>query len=129
MPACQPKRRLISLRDAKYVWSICSSTCGVSVRLLIFKTWEGGYASRPGVIESQGKLLKENRLTSGGTTYCSVAALSMMGTIPEEPAASIRWLLQRQIGGFQGRPGKLEDVCYSFWCGAAITVSLIDGTA
>ncbi|RSH89479.1 hypothetical protein EHS25_002028 [Saitozyma podzolica] len=75
------------------------------------KTWEGGYASRPGVIESQG-----------GTTYCSVAALSMMGTIPEEPAASIRWLLQRQIGGFQGRPGKLEDVCYSFWCGAAITI-------
>jgi geranylgeranyl transferase type-1 subunit beta len=63
-------------------------------------------------------------LTTGGTTYCSVAALSMMGAMPEDPDASIRWLLQRQIGGFQGRPGKLEDVCYSFWCGAAITVSL-----
>lgn len=23
-------------------------------------------------------------------------------------------------GGFQGRPGKLEDVCYSFWCGASL---------
>jgi len=35
---------------------------------------------------------------------------------------TIRWLAQRQIGGFQGRPGKLEDVCYSFWVGGALSV-------
>lgn len=31
--------------------------------------------------------------------------------------------LELGIGGFQGRPGKLADVCYSFWCGAALKVS------
>jgi geranylgeranyl transferase type-1 subunit beta len=35
---------------------------------------------------------------------------------------TVRWLAQRQIGGFQGRPGKLEDVCYSFWIGGALSV-------
>lgn len=30
--------------------------------------------------------------------------------------------LELGIGGFQGRPGKLADVCYSFWCGAALKV-------
>ncbi|KAL7420298.1 geranylgeranyl transferase type-1 subunit beta [Cryptotrichosporon argae] len=88
------------------------------------RTWEGGYASRPGIIEAQG-----------GTTYCSLAALSLFalpspGTsssssvplTPVERADTLRWLTQRQIGGFQGRPGKLEDVCYSFWCGGAISL-------
>jgi geranylgeranyl transferase type-1 subunit beta len=52
--------------------------------------------------------------------------------------AATRYLVSRQLdgkssvgddeaagdgGGFQGRPGKLEDVCYSFWCGGAMRVS------
>ncbi|OCF33186.1 geranylgeranyl transferase type-1 subunit beta [Kwoniella heveanensis BCC8398] len=80
------------------------------------KTWEGGYASRPGVIEAQG-----------GTTYCSLATLSIFDRLQNSSTSSnmtLRWLVARQIGGFQGRPGKLEDVCYSFWCGGAI--SLLD---
>lgn len=35
------------------------------------------------------------------------------------------WLLSRQQelqGGFNGRVEKLEDVCYSFWCGATIQI-------
>lgn len=36
---------------------------------------------------------------------------------------TVRWICQRQLGGFQGRPGKVEDVCYSFWCAAALRVS------
>ncbi|WWD05999.1 hypothetical protein V865_004084 [Kwoniella europaea PYCC6329] len=82
------------------------------------KTWEGAYASRPGVVEAQG-----------GTTYCSLATLSILDrhtqTQPEcqiLPQETLRWLISRQIGGFQGRPGKLEDVCYSFWCGGAISI-------
>jgi prenyltransferase beta subunit len=74
----------------------------------------------------------------GGTTYCSVAALSLMDeadlarrTFSAQPGHSlldaqkdtVRWLAHRQVGGFQGRPGKLEDVCYSFWCGGALSVS------
>jgi geranylgeranyl transferase type-1 subunit beta len=39
-----------------------------------------------------------------------------------EEGETVRWLTQRQIGGFQGRPGKLEDVCYSFWIGGALSV-------
>jgi geranylgeranyl transferase type-1 subunit beta len=55
-------------------------------------------------------------------------------------AAATRYLVSRQMGGavesaglgerqqetgsggFQGRPGKDEDVCYSFWCGGALRV-------
>ncbi|WVF66279.1 hypothetical protein IAT40_001019 [Kwoniella sp. CBS 6097] len=77
------------------------------------KTWEGGYASRLGVIEAQG-----------GTTYCSLATLSILDRLSftNSRDETLRWLVARQIGGFQGRPGKLEDVCYSFWCGGAISI-------
>lgn len=36
----------------------------------------------------------------------------------------LRWLLQRQETGFNGRPNKLVDTCYSFWVGGAL--SLLD---
>lgn len=31
-----------------------------------------------------------------------------------------RWLLNRQEDGFQGRPNKPVDTCYSFWVGASL---------
>lgn len=34
----------------------------------------------------------------------------------------IRWLLNRQKDGFQGRPNKPVDTCYSFWVGAALKI-------
>jgi prenyltransferase beta subunit len=68
----------------------------------------------------------------GGTTYCCITANALLTQnqpdtpLYDQPAAS-RWLTQRQVaqgeGGFQGRPGKDEDVCYSFWCGAGSRVS------
>ncbi|WVR03318.1 hypothetical protein IAU60_000309 [Kwoniella sp. DSM 27419] len=77
------------------------------------RTWEGTYASKPGIVEAQG-----------GTTYCSVATLSILDQLPSRASSdeTLRWLVSRQIGGFQGRPGKLEDVCYSFWVGGAISI-------
>lgn len=33
-----------------------------------------------------------------------------------------RWCLMRQDGGFQGRPGKPSDTCYSFWVGATLNI-------
>jgi hypothetical protein len=33
-----------------------------------------------------------------------------------------RWGLSRQISGFQGRPNKEVDTCYSFWLGALLKV-------
>lgn len=34
----------------------------------------------------------------------------------------IRWLINRQQDGFQGRPNKPVDTCYSFWVGAALKI-------
>ncbi|RKP29009.1 terpenoid cyclases/Protein prenyltransferase [Metschnikowia bicuspidata] len=75
-----------------------------------------------------------------GLTFCGVAALSLLN--PEtifaaEPAntawkdATVDWLVHRQydvsslqpddehdpanVGGFNGRPNKLQDTCYSWW--------------
>lgn len=30
------------------------------------------------------------------------------------------WCLKRQVSGFQGRPYKDPDTCYSFWVGASL---------
>jgi prenyltransferase beta subunit len=31
-----------------------------------------------------------------------------------------QWCVQRQIGGMQGRPNKVEDTCYSYWIGGTL---------
>lgn len=31
-----------------------------------------------------------------------------------------RWCIMKQSGGFQGRPNKDADTCYSFWVGATL---------
>ncbi|KAJ9101154.1 hypothetical protein QFC21_003372 [Naganishia friedmannii] len=101
------------------------------------QTWEGGFAQHPG-LEAQC-----------GTTYCAITSLALLyGYTAEDNWRSrvdldgaTRYLVSRQLegntkdaynntgevdagvgGGFQGRPGKDEDVCYSFWCGAAMRV-------
>jgi geranylgeranyl transferase type-1 subunit beta len=101
------------------------------------QTWEGGFAQHPG-LEAQG-----------GTTYCAITSLALLyGSAGQEvwrtridSVGATRYLASRQLGGntkeaddstsevdatvgggFQGRPGKDEDVCYSFWCGAAMRV-------
>ncbi len=58
----------------------------------------------------------------GGSTYTAVAALSLMGTLHTLPRRDelVHWCVERQVGGFQGRPNKDEDTCYSFWIGASL---------
>jgi geranylgeranyl transferase type-1 subunit beta len=34
----------------------------------------------------------------------------------------IKWCLDRQLTGFQGRPNKLADVCYGFWIGGSLDI-------
>lgn len=60
----------------------------------------------------------------GGSTYTGLAALSLMGKLPRMPRRelAICWCASRQIGGFQGRPNKDEDTCYSFWVGASLVL-------
>jgi geranylgeranyl transferase type-1 subunit beta len=64
----------------------------------------------------------------GGPTFCAVACLSLCpDRLEPEPnaiadARLVRWLVRRQISGFQGRTNKIADACYSFWCGGALQV-------
>jgi len=64
----------------------------------------------------------------GGSTYCAVAALTLMGRLDQLGEYKLkrlrRWCIGRQQTGFQGRPNKPEDTCYSFWVGA--TLCLLD---
>jgi len=58
----------------------------------------------------------------GGSTYCAVASLWLMGRLDELDGREhlIRWLVLRQLAGFQGRTNKLQDTCYSWWIGASL---------
>lgn len=75
--------------------------------------YDGGISPYPGT-ESHG-----------GSTYCAVASLVLMDrlkcALSEGQLRSLqRWCLNRQLTGFQGRPNKPIDTCYSFWVGAAL---------
>ncbi|XP_055683923.1 geranylgeranyl transferase type-1 subunit beta [Lutzomyia longipalpis] len=62
----------------------------------------------------------------GGTTFCAVAALQLsdqLHILPNRELEGIkRWLVLRQSTGFQGRPNKTEDTCYSFWIAATLKI-------
>uniref|UniRef100_A0A671R207 Geranylgeranyl transferase type-1 subunit beta n=1 Tax=Sinocyclocheilus anshuiensis TaxID=1608454 RepID=A0A671R207_9TELE len=65
----------------------------------------------------------------GGSTFCAVASLCMMGKLQEvfserELKRIRRWCIFRQQNGFHGRPNKPVDTCYSFWVGS--TLQLLD---
>jgi geranylgeranyl transferase type-1 subunit beta len=98
------------------------------------QTQEGGFALRPG-----GE-------AHGGSTYCAVAALALLGwrghralrAVGVDAGALARWLALRAAPGggsggggggggdalgFSGRAGKEPDACYTFWCGAAGAVA------
>lgn len=61
---------------------------------------------------------------TGGSTYCAIASLCLMGKLNgiKNLKKTQLWCLQRQTEGFQGRLNKPEDTCYAFWIGASIEV-------
>ena len=64
---------------------------------------------------------------SGGSTYCAIASLVLSDTLDsamsyQQIDALRRWCVNRQLSGFQGRPNKDADTCYSFWIGATLKV-------
>ena len=71
------------------------------------RNFDGGFGAMPGS-ESHG-----------GNIFCCVSALNILGQDPgeENKRNLIDWLVWRQLpeGGFNGRPEKLPDVCYSWW--------------
>ncbi|KAK3926954.1 Geranylgeranyl transferase type-1 subunit beta [Frankliniella fusca] len=63
----------------------------------------------------------------GGHTFCAVASLSLMGTLhtmlsTKQLDRLRRWCIMRQESGFNGRPNKPVDTCYSFWVGATLKI-------
>lgn len=60
----------------------------------------------------------------GGPTFCAIATLVLLNRLDvlteAEIEGLIRWLIFRQVDGFQGRPNKPVDTCYSFWIGATL---------
>ncbi|XP_071485218.1 geranylgeranyl transferase type-1 subunit beta-like [Diadema antillarum] len=61
----------------------------------------------------------------GGTTFCAIASLVLMGRLEtaftERQLEGLkRWCLFRQQSGFNGRPNKKTDTCYSFWVGSTL---------
>ncbi|VVC32128.1 Terpenoid cyclases/protein prenyltransferase alpha-alpha toroid,PFTB repeat [Cinara cedri] len=78
--------------------------------------YDGAFGQNPGT-ESHG-----------GSTYCAIASLSLLDSLSlvlDKKKLKIleRWAVNRQIcGGFQGRPNKDPDTCYSFWLGATLSI-------
>ncbi|KAI9100610.1 protein geranylgeranyltransferase-like protein type I beta subunit [Phlyctochytrium arcticum] len=77
------------------------------------QSFQGGFGQNPG------------QEAHGGSTYCAIASLAILGELEwERREECVVWLLGRQgdEGGFGGRPAKPADTCYSFWVGGALDI-------
>ncbi|KAG9247502.1 geranylgeranyl transferas-like protein type II beta subunit [Calycina marina] len=75
--------------------------------------FDGGYGVAPGAESHSGQI------------FTCLAALTIAGRIDMVNKDKLgRWLSERQVeaGGLNGRPEKLEDVCYSWWVAASLTM-------
>ena len=75
--------------------------------------FDGGYGVCPGAESHSGQI------------FVCLAALTIAGRIDLVDADKLgRWLSERQVegGGLNGRPEKLEDVCYSWWVASSLAM-------
>lgn len=75
--------------------------------------FDGGYGSSPGAESHSGQI------------FACLGALSIAKRIDVVNSDKLgRWLSERQVpaGGLNGRPEKLEDVCYSWWVASSLTM-------
>lgn len=73
--------------------------------------FDGGYGVSPGAESHAGQI------------FACLAALSIAGRLEVVDQGKLgRWLSERQVerGGLNGRPEKLEDVCYSWWVASSL---------
>lgn len=74
--------------------------------VLSCQNFDGGFGCIPGAESHAGQV------------FCCVGALSLANALHRIDGELLGWwLCERQLpcGGFNGRPDKLEDVCYSWW--------------
>jgi len=75
--------------------------------------FDGGYGVSPGAESHSGQI------------FTCLGALSIAGRIDLVNVDKLgRWLSERQTdgGGLNGRPEKLEDVCYSWWVASSLAM-------
>lgn len=82
--------------------------------LLRCLTYEGAFGQNPG------------SEAHGGSTFCAVASLFLMGKLDSLSEYQLdrlkQWCLNRQTTGFNGRVNKPWDTCYSFWIGSTLKI-------
>lgn len=77
--------------------------------VLSCQNFDGGFGCIPGAESHAGQI------------FCCIGALSLANALDRVDESHFDrlgfWLCERQLpcGGFNGRPDKLEDVCYSWW--------------
>ena len=75
--------------------------------------FDGGYGVSPGAESHAGQI------------FTCVGALAIAGRLDLVDKDRLGgWLSERQVpnGGLNGRPEKLEDVCYSWWVGCSLAM-------
>lgn len=74
---------------------------------------DGSYGVRPGAESHAGQVF---------TCVAALAIADRLDLVDKDRLGT--WLSERQleVGGFNGRPEKLEDVCYSWWVGASLAI-------
>ena len=77
------------------------------------KSYEGGYSMIDG-----GE-------ANCGVTYCALASLSMINSLPKDDFTLIQWLINRSVE-VNGRTNKESDVCYSYWIIASMKLLNIE---
>ncbi|KAG1456802.1 hypothetical protein G6F56_006751 [Rhizopus delemar] len=111
-------------RDVRFIYCACSISyilndwSGLNLEkttehIIQLQSYEHGIAQCP------------KQEAHGGSTFCGTAALALMGRLDKgilDKDGMVKWCLFRQLGGFQGRPNKLQDVCYGFWIGASLDI-------
>ena len=80
----------------------------------LMKSYEGGYSMIDG-----GE-------ANCGVTYCALASLSMINSLPKDDSTLNQWLINRSVE-VNGRTNKESDVCYSYWILSSLKLLDIDG--
>ena len=91
--------------------------------------YDGGFGQLPH-LESHGIFdYSWFKCVPGGSSYCAVASLSLLGHLWDETVLTRqqlemlkRWALMLQDEGFHGRVNKPDDTCYAFWIGGILSV-------
>ncbi|RHZ46932.1 hypothetical protein Glove_603g3 [Diversispora epigaea] len=81
--------------------------------IMLCKNFDGGFGNTPGAESHAGQI------------FCCVGALAIVNSLHLIDADLLSWwLCERQLknGGLNGRPEKLEDICYSWWVLSALSI-------